>query len=64
MYILLNATDIILNICILCLPAFYIKTLQMNKDKKLGLAGIFGFGILYVIFPQLYPTLFAALYTY
>lgn len=49
MYMVCTSTDIVLDICILCLPAFFINKLQMSKGKKVGLAAIFGLGILCVI---------------
>ena len=50
MYVLCSVTDIILDISILCLPAFFIRNLQISRGKKIGLAAIFGLGILYVPF--------------
>ena len=48
MYVMCSVTDIILDIVILCLPASFLWKLQMSKRKKIGVAGIFGLGILYV----------------
>lgn len=48
MYVLCSVTDIVLDISILCLPGFFIKDLQISRGKKVGVAGIFGLGILYV----------------
>ena len=50
MYILNNATDIILDLAILCLPVTAIKRLRMSRNKKIGTMFIFGLGILYVDF--------------
>lgn len=48
MYVCSSVTDIVLDIAILCLPAFFLRHLHMSLNKKLGLVGIFGLGILYV----------------
>ena len=48
MYILNNVTDIILDIVTLCLPALYIKDIQMSLNKRIGMAFILGLGLLYV----------------
>lgn len=47
MYVVCSVTDIILDIIILSLPAFFISHLQMNFNRKVGVCGIFGLGILY-----------------
>jgi len=49
MYVVCSVTDIVIDITILCLPAFFIKKLQMNFNKKIGVYGIFGLGIFCVI---------------
>ena len=46
MYVVCSVTDIVIDITILCLPAFFIKKLQMNFNKKVGVYAIFGLGIL------------------
>jgi len=51
MYLLSSITDLLLDMFILCLPAWFIKGLQMSLDKKIGVAGIFGLGILSVLLP-------------
>ena len=48
MYVCLSVTDIVLDISILCIPAWFIRTLNISKGQKIGLACIFGLGILYV----------------
>jgi len=52
MYLLSSITDLLLDIFILCLPACFIKDLQMSLDKKIGVIGIFGLGILFVLLPK------------
>ena len=47
MYVCSSVTDIALDICILCLPAFFLHNLQISLNKKIGLVGIFGLGVLY-----------------
>lgn len=46
MYILCSVTDIVLDIGILCIPAWFIRKLQMSRGQKIGLAVGFGLGIL------------------
>ena len=48
MYALSSATDIVLDIGILCLPISYIRKLKMSGAKKIGITAVFGLGILYV----------------
>ncbi|KAL9105696.1 MAG: hypothetical protein Q9227_009180 [Pyrenula ochraceoflavens] len=49
MYALCSATDIALDICILGIPAFFIRKLHLNRTQKVGLIGIFGIGIFCVV---------------
>ncbi|KAK3176372.1 hypothetical protein OEA41_007695 [Lepraria neglecta] len=49
MYVVCSVTDIVLDITILALPAFFIRQLQMNFNKKIGVCGIFGLGIFCII---------------
>lgn len=46
MYLLVNLTDVLLDIGILCLPAFFIQRLQLNRSQKRGVIFMFGSGIL------------------
>ena len=46
MYVCSTVTDIVLDICILCLPAFFLRNLQVSLNKRIGLVGIFGLGVL------------------
>lgn len=46
MYVVCSVTDIVIDITILCLPAFFINKLQMNFNRKIGVYAIFGLGIL------------------
>ena len=48
MYVLCSVTDIVLDVSILCLPAYFIRNLQMNRSRKVGITAIFGLGVLYV----------------
>ncbi|KAF2235433.1 hypothetical protein EV356DRAFT_118098 [Viridothelium virens] len=49
MYALCSATDIAIDICILCIPVFFIRKLHLNKTQKIGLTGIFGIGVFCVV---------------
>jgi hypothetical protein len=49
MYMLSSVTDIVIDICILGLPAFFIRKLHLNGNQKIGLIGIFGLGIFCVV---------------
>ena len=46
MYVCSSVFDILLDITILCIPVSIIKGLSMTKERKLGLIGVFGVGIL------------------
>ena len=46
MYVCSSVTDVVLDIAILCLPASFIRKLNLSQGQKLGLVGIFGLGIL------------------
>lgn len=48
MYVLCSVTDVVLDVSILCLPAYFIRNLQMSRGKKVGITAIFGLGVLYV----------------
>lgn len=48
MYALCSVTDIILDVSILCLPAYFIRNLQVSRSRKVGITAIFGLGVLYV----------------
>ena len=52
MYLCCSVTDILLDICILCLPSSFIRTLCISRSQKIGLIGIFGLGVLYVLTPN------------
>ncbi|KAG6988933.1 hypothetical protein G7Y79_00067g095480 [Physcia stellaris] len=49
MYVCQSATDIVLDIIILCLPAYSISQLQMSLNKKIGLGAVFGLGVFCVV---------------
>jgi len=49
MYVLSSVTDIIIDISILALPAFFIRKLHLSGNQKIGIGAIFGLGILWVI---------------
>ena len=49
MYVCQSVTDIVLDIIILCLPAYSISQLQMSLNKKIGLSAVFGLGIFCVV---------------
>ena len=49
MYVCQSVTDIVLDIIILCLPAYSISRLQMSLNKKIGLGAVFGLGIFCVV---------------
>ena len=46
MYLCSSVTDIILDVIILCLPATFIRKLQLARSQKQGLIAVFGLGIL------------------
>lgn len=46
MYVLSSATDIVIDISILALPAFFIRSLHLSGNQKIAISGIFGLGIL------------------
>jgi len=46
MYLCSSVTDILLDITILCLPAQFVKKLQINAAQKVAVTTIFGLGIL------------------
>ena len=46
MYLCASVTDVVIDIAILSLPAFFIRKLQLSLCQKLGLTGIFGLGLL------------------
>ena len=50
MYVCCSATDIVLDVAILCLPALFIRNLQVSRSKKIWIGGIFGLGVLSVPF--------------
>lgn len=45
-YVAETATDIVLDVSILTLPAFYIRKLQFSGNQKIGVGAIFGLGLL------------------
>lgn len=47
MYMCSSVTDIALDVAILCLPASFVRKLQVTRTQKLALTAIFGLGILY-----------------
>ncbi|KAL6722362.1 hypothetical protein ACLMJK_001469 [Lecanora helva] len=44
-YVCSSATDIVLDVTILCLPVSFIRRLQTNVGQKIGMTSIFGLGI-------------------
>ena len=46
MYVCLSATDVVLNVIILCLPVLYMRGLRMRSNLKVALVGVFGLGAL------------------
>lgn len=48
MYLLCSVTDILLDVSMLCLPAYFIRRLRVSRSKKVGITAIFGLGVLYV----------------
>ena len=52
MYVCCSVTDIVLDMAILCIPTTFIRTLNMSQGQKVGLIGIFGLGVLYVLVPN------------
>ena len=46
MYVMSSVTDILLDICILCLPVSFIRKLRLRTNQKIGIVLIFGLGIL------------------
>lgn len=55
-YVACSVTDTAIDIAILCLPPFFIRKLRLSLVQKVGLASIFGLGILSV--PQLVLSIF------
>ncbi|MCJ1432687.1 hypothetical protein MMC27_002044 [Xylographa pallens] len=49
MYVCSSVTDIVLDIAILCLPAFFIRKLQMSLSRKIALGAVFGLGVFCVV---------------
>lgn len=49
MYVLCSVTDIALDVSILCLPAYFIRNLQMSRGKKVGITAIFGLGVFCIV---------------
>ncbi|KUJ11272.1 uncharacterized protein LY89DRAFT_786888 [Mollisia scopiformis] len=49
MYVLSSATDIVIDISILTLPAFFIRKLHLSGNQKIGIGAIFGLGIFCVV---------------
>lgn len=49
MYVFQSATDIVLDIVILCLPVYSISQLQMSLNKKIGLGAVFSVGVFCVV---------------
>lgn len=49
MYALCSVTDIILDVSILCLPAYFIRNLQVSRSRKVGITAIFGLGVFCIV---------------
>lgn len=46
MYLLTNLADVLLDVGILCLPAFFLQGLQLSPAQRRGVVFIFGSGVL------------------
>ena len=46
MYACSSVTDIVIDIVILCLPASFVRSLQITRGQKYGVTSIFGLGVL------------------
>lgn len=50
-YTSVSAVDLVTDTCILALPMKLVFSLRINIGHKIALAGIFGFGVMYVSQP-------------